>query len=72
MTRSLKITKTGDTFCVDDPTLPGSPPVGYGTTIVSAIGSWLVNNQASLGIKFDTSEVVQTERRRQQRELAKR
>jgi len=72
MTRKLKITKTGGVFCVDDPNLPGSPPVGYGNTVVSAIGSWLIHNQESLGIKFDTSDIAPTEQRRRQRELFKR
>lgn len=73
MTRTLKITKSDDgRFCVDDPSVPGSPPVGYGSTIMAAIGSWVVNNQNSLDLKFDTTEVSNTETRRQQRELFKR
>ncbi len=73
VTRTLKITKSEDgRFCVDDPSVPGSPPVGYGNTVVSAIGSWVINNQNSLDLKFDTTEVSNTEASRRQRELFKR
>ncbi len=73
MTRILKITKTdGGPFCVDEPSAPGSPPVGYGNSIVSAIGSWVIHHQESLGLKFDTTEVSNTEARRRQRELSKK
>ncbi len=73
MKRTLKITKTdGGSFCVDDPSAPGSPPVGYGNTIISAIGSWVLNNQNALGLQFDTYEVSGTEFKRRQRELFKR
>jgi hypothetical protein len=73
MTQILKITKVEDgCFCVDDPSVPGSPPVGYGSTVMAAIGSWIVNNQVSLDFKFDTSEISETEFRRRQRELTKR
>jgi len=72
MTTTLVITKDGKTFTVDNPKAPGSPAVGRGPTMVSAIGAWFVAHQQELGYDFDVTEVQGTEDRRRQRELAKR
>ena len=72
MSITLKITKVGRLFIVDDPKAPGSPMVGRGHTMMEAIGVWLVGHQDELGIAFDTTEVQATEARRRQRALKRR
>lgn len=60
-------------FEVDDRSLPGSPPVGHGRTMMEAIGSFFHSNQTRLGIEFEVDDSAwQTELRRCRRELAKR
>lgn len=40
-------------FCVDDPTLPGSPMVGYGASIAEAIGNWVIGNAEYAGVRLE-------------------
>jgi len=69
----LRISKEEDHFLVDDPTIPGSPPVGRGKTILEAIGSYFHNNQTNLGLSFDLHESAYlAESNQRKRELAKR
>lgn len=69
----LRISKEEDHFLVDDPTIPGSPPVGRGRTMLEAIGSYFHNNQNNLGLSFDVDESAwPAELARRNRELAKR
>ncbi len=69
----LRISKEKDHFLVDDPTIPGSPPVGRGRTMLEAIGSYFHHNQVSLGLSFDVDESAHlSELSRRKRELAKR
>lgn len=70
---TLRISKQGKEFVVDDPKLTGSPPCGYGRTMVSAVGAFFHVNQSRLGIKFEVDDsALKTEMRRRKRELAKR
>lgn len=60
-------------FLVDSPDLPGSPPVGRGHTVNSALGNWLHNNQTRMGAQVSVDETVaQYEHRRRRRELRTR
>jgi hypothetical protein len=69
----LRISKEEDHFLVDDPTIPGSPPVGRGRTMLEAIGSWFHRNQDKMNLSFDVDESAQpAEMARRQRELARR
>lgn len=58
----LTVKKTADssgTFEIDEPTRPGSPPVGRGATMIEAMGDYLLNNQRYLGVTFDVDESAQ-------------
>ncbi len=69
----LRISKEEDHFLVDDPTLPGSPPVGRGRSMIEAIGSYFHNNQSRLGISFNVDpSAMPAEVDRRRRELSKR
>lgn len=69
----LRISKEEDHFLVVDPTIPGSPPVGRGRTMIEAIGYWFHRNQDRIGLEFEVTEsAMPTELRRRRRELAKR
>jgi hypothetical protein len=71
--RTLCISKRGATFTVDDPTRPGSPPVGRGLTMKGAIGDWLHHNQAEMGITFCVDDsAMPAELARRRREMAQR
>lgn len=60
-------------FEVEDLSIPGSPPVGYGKHMMEAIGRYFHANQTKLGIEFDVDKsAVPAEMRRRRRELAKR
>ena len=71
---NLRISKENDeTFLVDDPKRPGSPPVGRGRSMMEAIGSWLHHNRQIVGIKFYVdSSAWDDEMSRRKSELAKR
>jgi hypothetical protein len=69
----LTISKHGRRFMVDDPTRTGSPVVGWGRTMLEAIGSYFHGNQDDLNIEFEVDESAQpAEMRRRRRELSKR
>lgn len=73
MKLKLSIDKVDGIFCVDQPSVSGSPYVGYGRTMMEAIGNYFHNNQSNLDIEFDVKPaVIPTEMRRRKRELAKR
>lgn len=75
MRLSLRISKQEDDgqFLVDDPTIPGSPPVGRGRTMFEAIGSYFHHNQDRLGLSFEVHEsALSTELARRRRGLGKR
>lgn len=60
-------------FEVENLAIPGSPPVGYGRTMMEAIGRYFHANQTKLGIDFEVDETaLPAEMRRRQRELRKR
>jgi hypothetical protein len=70
---TLRISKTGSQFMVDDTSRSGSPIVGYGRTMKEAIGDYFHSNQSQLHIVFEVDETVRaTEMRRRSRELRKR
>ena len=61
------------TFLVEDPTQTGTPPVGRGNTMMSAVGCFFHTNQSRLGISFEVAESAKpAEMRRRKRELARR
>ncbi len=70
----LTIDKAHDgSLVVEDKTLPGSPKVGRGETIVEAIGNWLISYQEELGIRFELTPKAQpAEDARRAAELATR
>jgi hypothetical protein len=71
--RRLVISKEGDGFLVDDPSLLGSPPVGRGKSMDKALGVWLRNNQSRLGIFIDVDPSARAaEETRREKELAQR
>lgn len=71
--RTLTIERESGGFVVDDKTLPGAPSVGRGHTMHAAIGAWFVAHQEELGFKFHVdNSALASEKRRRQRELAKR
>lgn len=74
MAKRIVIDKEEDgRFVVDEPSRPGSPPVGRGRTMEEALGNWLITNQYGLDIVIDVTEAVEpTEQARRKRELAKR
>lgn len=73
MGKVIIISKEGGIFTVDDPSQPGSPPVGRARTMASAIGEWLTNNQSQIGISIGVDEsAMPAEKRRRARELRKR
>lgn len=54
--RKLTISKDGEVFLVEDKTIPGSPPVGRGETMMEAIGSWFHRNQNDIGLEFEVDD----------------
>ncbi len=74
--RELVIDKRTDgsgLFEVDMRNLSGAPYVGSGRTMHEALGSWLHNNQSTLGLLIDITEaVVPAENNRRSREIGKR
>lgn len=70
--KTLYLFKQGGAFVVDDPFVPGSPPVGRGRTMKEAIGDWFINNQDTVGYAIDTAAVRPVEIARIKRELSKR
>lgn len=59
--RKIVVKKNGKgdfAFEADDPKLPGSPPVGRGSSIQHALGDWLIQHQASLGLLIDVDPSV--------------
>lgn len=67
------ISKRLGRFEVDEPTRPGSPPVGRGRTMAEALGDWLKNNQRDLDIFIDVhATAMPAELARRKRELARR
>lgn len=69
----LRIAKEGDIFVVDEPSVPGTPPVGRGRSITEAMGQWLRINHVRLGIDFEVDpSAAPAELGRRRRELARR
>jgi hypothetical protein len=72
MKLTIRKRDNGD-FEVEDMSLPGSPPVGYGKHMMEAIGRFFHAHQTRLGIEFEVDEsAVPAEMRRRQRELRRR
>jgi hypothetical protein len=46
-------------FCVDDPKAPGSPFVGYGSSIAEALGNWVIGNAERHNLRFEPTDDVQ-------------
>lgn len=70
----LIIKRVGDFMLeVDDPSLPGSPPVGRGESIYEALGQWLHFHRERLGIEIEVdASATEFEDARRQAELLKR
>lgn len=68
----LSIEKDGKDFVVDNKDVSGSPKVGRGRTLMSAIGSWLHNNQDKMGIEFVLSPEVQKNETKRQSDARRR
>jgi hypothetical protein len=60
-------------FLVDDPSVPGSPPVGRGASAQEALGDWVFHNRDRVGVEFVVDASAQAdEMERRRRELAQR
>lgn len=60
-------------FVVEPKPVIGSPPVGRGKTMLSALGDWLHHNRNAVGVVLEIdSTAVEAEAARRKRELAKR
>lgn len=46
-------------YCVDDPQAPGSPYVGYGSSVAEAIGNWVIGNSERHNLRLLPSDKVQ-------------
>lgn len=69
----LRISKDDGKFMVNDESLPGSPYVGRGRTMMEAIGRFFHAHQTRLKIEFEVDDSAQsTEMRRRRRELKNR
>lgn len=69
----LRISREGDHFLVDDPSLCGTPPVGRGQTMMEAIGEWVHYNRDRIGVDFVVDKSAESaERERRRRALAQR
>lgn len=69
----LTISKQTGQYVVDDNSLPGSPAVGRGHTMLTALGDWLIHHQSDLGIAFElTPEAQPAEDARRRRAMASR
>ena len=60
VTIRLKITKnvrvppkSKRKYCIDDPTVPGHPYVGHGSSVAEALGNWVLANSQRHGIRLD-------------------
>lgn len=51
-------------FCADDPTLPGSPMVGYGETIAEAVGNWFIGNAEYASMTLELCEASEKHTKR--------
>ena len=69
----LTISKENGRFEVVDDSAPGSPPIGYGRTMMEAIGRWFHSNQTKIGLDFIVKDSAKpAEMRRRRRELSRR
>jgi hypothetical protein len=62
----VQVSKQGDTFVVDPVDLSGSPKIGRGTTLVEALGNFLIAYQKELGLEFEidpTAQAAEDQRR---------
>jgi hypothetical protein len=63
----------GGSIEVDPVELPGSPPVGRGSTIAEALGNFLICYQKELGLEIEVDDSAKkAEKKRRRDELAKR
>lgn len=46
-------------YCVDDPHAPGSPFVGYGSSVAEAIGNWVIGNSERHNLRLMPTQDVQ-------------
>jgi hypothetical protein len=60
-------------FQCDDPSAPGSPPVGRGDSLIEALGSWVHRNRDRLRLVINIDEsAAKAEQERRQEELGTR
>jgi hypothetical protein len=69
----LTIDREENHFVVDDKSVPGSPPVGRGDTMMEAIGNYFHHNRDRFDLDFIvTKEALPYEMERRKQELGKR